>query len=262
MRIIFHIFTLLVIASNSTSAADKAVHGLEIANEADARYSGFGDSRATMKMVLISKAGDQDVRELRVDTLEGKGKDNGDKSLIVFDLPRDVRGTALLTWSYKQQDDDQWLYLPALRRVKTITSNNKSGPFMGSEFSFEDMSPQEVEKYTYKYLRDEACGELTCFVYERFPVDENSGYTKQVVWMDNQEYRVQKIDFYDRKKTLMKTLSVSGYALYSNRFWRAAKMEMVNHETGKRTELHWNDYQFGNGFADADFTRNSLQRAR
>ena len=133
--------------------------GLEIAREADRRGAGFGDFQADMRMVLITGRGDTSERELRVSTLEGTGEE-GDKSLTIFDTPRDVRGTALLTYSYKTRDDDQWLYLPALRRVKTIASRNKSGPFMGSEFSFEDMRGQEVEKYTYKYLRDEACGEL------------------------------------------------------------------------------------------------------
>ena len=149
--------------------------GLEIAREADRRGEGFGDFQANMRMVLITKRGDTSERELRVSTLEASSEEEGDKSLTIFDTPRDVRGTALLTYSYKTRDDDQWLYLPALRRVKTIASRNKSGPFMGSEFSFEDMRGQEVEKYTYKYLRDEPCGELTCFVMERYRRAEHAG---------------------------------------------------------------------------------------
>jgi len=259
-RILFLSFFLFVVQGH---ASDSGTKGLEIAQEADKRYSGYIDSSAKMKMVLISKAGDQNIRELRVQMFETVADDGaGDKSLIIFDSPRDVRGTALLTWSYKEKNDMQWLYLPALRKVKTIASNNKSGSFMGSEFSFEDMTPQEVEKYSYNYLKDEPCSEFTCFVFERYPVDSNSGYTKQVVRMDNQAYRIQKIDFYDRKNSLFKTLSVSGYSLYKDRFWRASKMEMVNHETGKRTELYWDQYEFGTGLSDSDFTNNSLMRAR
>lgn len=236
--------------------------GLEIAREADRRGQGFGDLQSSMKMVLVSKRGDTSERELRVKTLEGKGADEGDKSLTIFDTPADVRGTALLTWSYKTRDDDQWLYLPALRRVKTIASKNQSGSFMGSEFAFEDMRAQEVEKYTYKFLREEACGELTCFVSERYPTDKYSGYTRQVVWMDNAEYRVQKIDYYDRKESLLKTLTMSGYQLYKDKFWRPARMEMVNHQTGKSTVLEWKDYRFDTGLTEADFNQNSLMRAR
>ncbi|KGD66609.1 hypothetical protein Y5S_00276 [Alcanivorax nanhaiticus] len=235
--------------------------GLEIARTADARGDGFGDFQADMRMVLITKRGDQAERELRVKTLEGKG-DEGDKSLTIFDTPRDVRGTAMLTFSYKTKDDDQWLYLPALRRVKTIASRNKSGPFMGSEFSFEDMRGQEVEKYTYKYLRDEACGELTCYVMERYPTDEHSGYTKMVVWLDKAEYRTWKVDYYDRRGSLLKTLEASDFSQYQDKFWQPAKMSMVNHQTGKATDLFWSNYQYDTGLSEADFNQNSLKRAR
>jgi len=236
--------------------------GLEIAREADRRGEGFGDLEATMRMVLISKRGETSERELRVKTLEGSGEGEGDKGLTIFDTPADVRGTALLTWSYKTKDDDQWLYLPALRRVKTIASKNQSGSFMGSEFAYEDMKSQEVEKYTYKFVREEACGALTCFVSERYPTDENSGYTRQVVWMDNAEYRVQKVEYYDRKQSLLKTLTMEGYAQYKDKFWRPAKMTMVNHQTGKSTELYWSEYKFGTGLKASDFNQNSLMRAR
>lgn len=235
--------------------------GLEIAREADKRGEGFGDFQADMRMVLITRRGGTSERELQVSTLEGTG-DDGDKSLTVFNTPRDVRGTALLTFTYKTKDDDQWLYLPQLRRVKTIASRNKSGPFMGSEFAFEDMRGQEVEKYTYNYLRDEPCGELTCFVVERFPTDENSGYTRQISWIDQEEYRNWKVEYYDRKESLLKTLTVSDYALYEGKFWQPAKMAMVNHQTGKATDLFWSNYQYNTGLTDADFNKNSLKRAR
>ena len=107
---------------------------------------------------------------MRVKVLEVE--DDGDRSLFIFDEPRDVAGTAMLVHSHKDAADDQWLYLPALTRVKRISSSNRSGSFMGSEFAYEDMSVPEVEKFTYRYLRDEPCGELTCTVVERFPTDE------------------------------------------------------------------------------------------
>lgn len=247
------------IAAMAETAEEK---GLAIAREADRRGEGFTDLQSTMQMVLISKRGEKSERELRVKTLEGKGEGEGDKGLTIFDTPADVRGTALLTWSYKEKDDDQWLYLPALRRVKTISSRNQSGSFMGSEFAFEDMRAQEVEKYTYKFLREEACGDLTCFVSERVPTDKYSGYTRQEVWMDTVEYRVQKVDYYDRKKSLLKTLTMTGYAEYKDQFWRPSLMLMVNHQTGKSTELHWKDYKFSTGLKESDFSQNSLMRAR
>lgn len=251
----------IILGLSSLCLAETAQEkGLAIATEADKRDLGWVDSTADMKMILRNKGGDESVRTLRVKTLEVQ--DDGDKSMTIFDEPADVRGTALLTYSHKRDADDQWLYLPALKRVKRIASKNKSGPFMGSEFAFEDLSSQEVEKYTYNYLKDEACGSLTCFVIERFPIDEDSGYTKQIAWIDQQEYRVQKVEYYDRKKSLLKTLTPKDYKQYLNQYWRANDSNMVNHQTGKSTQLLWSDFVFKSGLDEGDFTQNSLKRAR
>ena len=130
-------------------------------------------------MILKNKQGQESTREIRSKTLEVDG--DGDKSMTIFNKPNDVKGTALLSFTHKQGPDDQWLYLPALKRTKRIASDNKSGPFMGSEFAFEDIASQEVEKYTYKFLRDDSLGEMDVFVFERYPVDKKSGYTRQIV---------------------------------------------------------------------------------
>lgn len=239
---------------------DAAQRGLQIAQEADRRDTGFHDSTASLRMVLRNSQGDESTREIRVRTLEQSG--DGDKSLTTFDEPADVRGTNFLSFTHRTGPDDQWLYLPALKRVKRISSRNKSGPFMGSEFAYEDLSSQEVEKYTYRYLRDEDCDGMACFVIERYPLDRNSGYTRQVVWLDRQEYRPQKIRFYDRKNSLLKTLTYSGYRQYLDKFWRAGEMYMENHQTGKSTRLIWSDYRFRTGLDERDFDRSSLARTR
>ncbi len=230
--------------------------GLEIATEADRRDTGFGDTTSDMLMVLRNKRGQESRRELEIRTLEVDG--DGDKSLTIFHSPRDVRGTALLTYSHGVKADDQWLYLPALRRVKRIASNNKSGPFMGSEFAYEDLSSQEIEKYTYKYIKDEKVGGIDCFLIERYPVDKDSGYTKQQAWLDKDEYRARKIDYYDRKGQLLKTLTPTKYGKFLGKYWRAHKMHMVNHQTAKSTDLVWSKFKFKTGLKDDDFTRTRL----
>lgn len=244
----------------SLQAQTAEERGLQIAREADRRDTGFHDSTASLQMVLRNSQGDESTRQIRVRTLEQL--DDGDKSLTTFDEPADVKGTNFLSFTHKTGPDDQWLYLPALKRVKRISSRNKSGPFMGSEFAYEDLSSQEVEKFTYKYLRDEACTELECFVVERYPQDSNSGYTREIVWIDKQEYRPWKIVFYDRKDSLLKTLTYSDYQQYLDKFWRADEMFMENHQTGKSTRLIWSDYRFKTGLTDRDFDRNSLKRTR
>lgn len=257
---IFAVILLSFLPPTPSLAETAEEKGLAIAREADRRDTGFKNSTAKMIMTLKNKQGQESIREIRVNTLEVD--DDGDKSLTIFDSPKDVKGTAFLNYTHKVADDDQWLYLPALKRVKRISSQNKSGSFMGSEFSYEDISSQEVEKYTYKWLRDEPYLNMDCFVVERYPVDtDNSGYTRQVVWIDKQEYRVWKTEFYDRKDSLLKTLTLDAYQLYKDKFWRPLTMDMINHQTGKSTALNFSDYQFSVNLSDDDFSKNSLQRA-
>ena len=234
--------------------------GLRIAEQASARDEGFGNFTAGMTMVLRDRQGRESVRRMRFKVLEVTG--DGDKSLFVFDEPRDVRGTALLTHAHINADDDQWLYLPALKRVKRINASKRSGSFMGSEFSYEDMSPAEVEEYTYRYLRDEPCGELTCTVTEQVPLDRDSGYSRRIVWQDADEFRAWKIELYDRKDSHLKTLTLADYRQYLDRYWRAGEQTMVNHLTGASTVLKWSDFQFRNNLEDGEFTQTALRRVR
>ncbi len=254
------LLTAVLLVSTPLLAQTPEERGLEISQTAKQRDLGWGDMQAGMNMVLRNKQGEESLREIRIQSLEQEN--DGDKSLTVFDKPRDVKGTAFLSFSHPTAADDQWLYLPALKRVKRIASNNKSGPFMGSEFAYEDLTSFEVEKYSYRYLRDEACEGGQCFVVEQFPVDKDSGYTRRIVWMDQAEYRVWKVEFYDRKDSLLKTLTFTGYQQYLDKYWRADLQQMTNHQTGKSTDLQWSGYQFRTGLLDDDFNKNSLKRAR
>ena len=234
--------------------------GLEIARDARERDRGFGNFTASQAMVLRNKRGKESRRQLRVKVLEVAG--DGNKTLFVFDRPRDVKGTAFLIHAHKNEADDQWLYLPALKRVKRISSSNRSGSFMGSEFSYEDLGAQEVEKYTYRYLRDEPCGALTCTVTEQVPTDRKSGYRRQLVWRDKGELRAWKVEYFDRKDSHLKTLTLDKYQRHLDRHWRASEMSMVNHLTGKSTVMLWSDFEFGADLDERDFTRTGLKRVR
>lgn len=234
--------------------------GLSIIVESDNRDKGWQDSSADMLMTLRNKKGRESIREIRVKNLEVDG--DGDKGLTVFDQPRDVKGTAFLTYSHALVPDEQWIFLPALKRVKRISSSNKSGPFMGSEFAYEDISSFEVEKYSYVYLRDEVLDGEDCFVLETRPLYKHSGYTKSHVWIDKAEYRIQKIDFYDRKDTLLKIQRFSDYKQYLDQYWRAHTMVMENQQNGKSTTLKWSNYNFQAGLTDKDFEKNDLKRQR
>lgn len=242
------------------STTDPVEYGLAIAVESDRRDIGFGDFTAELTMILKNRHGEESERYIRTKTLEVNG--DGDKTLSIFDKPKDIKGTAFLSFSHKKGQDDQWLYLPALKRVKRISSNNKSGPFMGSEFAFEDLTSQEVEKYSYKYLREEQIEGKDYYVIERDPEDRKSGYSKQIVWYDKEKYIPVKIEYFDRKGDLLKTLTYSMYNQYLNKYWRADEMLMNNHQTGKSTRLQWRKYHFANGLTERDFDKNTLKRSR
>lgn len=252
--------TTLATFARTALAITPQEEGLKIAKEVKSRDTGWTDSTANMLMILRNEQGQESLREVSIKTLEQVSE--GDKSLTVFNTPRDVRGTAFLSFSHPTGADDQWLYLPVLKRVKRISSKNKSGPFMGSEFSFEDFSSYEVAKYTYTLIGTENVDGVTQFLVEQIPVDENSGYTRRIAWIDEQEFRTQKVEFYDRKGSLLKTLTYDDYKQYLGEYWRSEKMTMINHQSGKSTELQWKNYAFRTGLKDSHFNRNSLKRAR
>jgi len=253
-------FFMAVGVSVDLRALTPEQRGYRIVNERDRRDTGFDNSKAAASMILRNRQGATSKRSMRILRLEQKN--DGDKTLVVFDDPRDVKGTALLTYTHRKGSDDQWLYLPAMRRVKRISSSNRSGSFVGSEFSFEDLLSEELAKYTYRYIREETVAGHRCHVVERYPAYKNSGYTKQVLWMDKSEYRLWKIEFYDRKRSKIKTLTYSGYKQYLQRFWRASKFTMVNHQNGKSTEIRFKQWSFRTGLTDRDFDQRSLQRVR
>jgi len=260
----FALLLVLAIAPGGAQVQTPEQKGHTIAEEADRRDRGFGDSTADLRMILRSRRGDERTRELRSRVLE---RPEGDRSLVAFDSPPDVRGTALLTYANRAGEDDQWLYLPALKRVRRISALNRSGPFMGSEFSYEDLVSELVEKFTYRWLRDEACpaaglGSVACFVVERRPVEASSAYSRQILWIDQDQYRTVKLEYYDRRNVLLKTLSLTQYQQHAGRFWRAGEMLMTNHQTGQSTRLLWSQHQFGVGLRESDFTPQALARVR
>mgnify|MGYP001818374420 CR=1 FL=1 len=268
MRIPFLFCSLLALLSpgwvfaQSDHVESAERKGLNLAQEASQRNEGFGDTTVELSMVLEATDGRQRTRRLTWKILESTAGDDGDKSLTIFHEPRDIAGTGFLTHTHISQTDDQWLYLPALKRVKRIASANMSSAFVGSEFAYEDLLSDEVEKCNYEWLRDESCAELTCYVVQREPRYANSGYSRQLVWMDQKEYRIIKTEFYERNGELKKTLRFEDYKLYLDKYWRAHKLRMENHQTGKVTLLQFAKYHFRSGLGVQAFSPDALKRIR
>lgn len=249
--------TILCFSGSAVQANDK---GFNIAAQSDRSDRGFGDSLVRLKMVLTNVKGVTSQRSLVMKTMEVPNEDKGDKSILTFTSPADVRQTKLLTHINILDPDRQWLYLPALKRVKRISSSNKSGPFMGSEFAFEDFTAQELNKFDYSYIEQQSCGNRKCHVLQRKPKYKNSGYNRQLVWIDEVDLQFRRIDFYDRRNSLLKTLSFEDYKQYDGKFWRAHTLKMVNHQSAKKTTLLYDTFEFNNRFALNDFSEVALKR--
>lgn len=245
----------------SGATATPEEKGRSIFESLDARNSGYGDLQVDLQMILLSASGYASERALRVSQIEQPG--DGDRMLVVFDTPADIRGTALLSHAHKDREDDQWLYLPAIKRVKKVSSHNKSGSFVGSEFSYQDLSPVELEKYTYRFLRNELCNELPCYVVERLSTESNYQYTKEHFWIDQAALRVHRVDYFDRSDQPVKRLVATDFTLHEKQFWKAGRMLMTNLRTAKSTELRWHNFAFNTGLDSVrDFGVTGLRRAR
>lgn len=254
---------LFVFASATVDIAGLSAEqaGLKISSEAYQRDRGFINTSSTMKMTLINKQGKKNIRSLRSQVLEQKN--DGDKSLSIFDQPADIKGTIMLTFSHGLEADEQWLYLPSVKRVKRISSKNKSGPFMGSEFAYEDLGSQEIKKYKYELLGEDVIDGIAMYKIKRLPQYQHSGYSKQIVWLDKEHLRSYQVEYYDRKDALLKTLTFADYQQYLSKYWRANKLFMLNHQTGKATSLEFTSYIFSDPKIKArDFNQQALSRIR
>ena len=250
------ILTSVLIANIGLASAVKK--GRKIFEEANERNDGFGDSVVQVQMILKTRSGKESKREFILQTLEGS--DDKDKTKLVFVSPKYIKKTALLTHIKTDEDDKQWLFLPASGRTKRISSSNQSGSFVGSEFSYEDLRAPVLDKYTYKYIKNEKIGKQNYFVIERYPASKDSGYTKQIVWLDKKHYRMHKIEYYDRKKSHLKTLIAKNYKKYLNKYWRSHFQEVKNHQTGKSTRLKIKKIEFRQGLSKRDFLEQSLKK--
>lgn len=232
--------------------------GYAILEQADRADSGWNNYYAKGQMVLRDASGSKTVRDLESYNLERDPSKEGDWLVIVFSSPADINGTASLTHSkLEPSNDDQWLFLPANKRVKRISSSNRAGKFVSSEFSYEDLSSQEVANYTYSYIGTESCPgatDLTCNVVDSFPRSKNSGYSKRTLWIDTQAHRQFQVKYYNRRGDLEKISNSTEFAKYGDKHWRPRKIVMHNVQTGKSTELLFPTYNFEMGLEPTDFS--------
>ena len=229
---------------------------LEVAQTSYAQVSNYKTSISKTTMILENAQGVKNIRKLEIKKLENQ---NGDKSLLTFLYPTDLKGTKLLSFERIGKDDKQWLYLPAIKRVKRISSRNKSGSFMASEFSYEDISSQNYKNYLYKGEAKKVIrNNIEYFKIIRTPKDTHSGYTKQIVWIDTKNYLPYFGSYYDKHNRLLKKVTFSQYKKLGN-IYRVHKIVMYNVQNKKRSTLTWDEDKIGMKLSKKEFSKRALR---
>ncbi len=214
--------------------SDSVRFGTALAKYTEEVDAGWVDQYSKSKMTLYDARGDKVTRKVVQAILEGK---NGDKSIVRFMSPPDIRGVAALVHEKPGGTDDSWLYLPASRRVRRISGANRTSSFQGTEFTYEDLSSLSVERYSWKFIKKGRVGSEPVYLLEARPRYRDTGYSKIVVSLHQKFFRSERLVYFDKAGRRLKTLSSADWRHVHGRFWRPRKQEMANHQTRKRTTL-------------------------
>lgn len=215
------------------------------------------DMKSNLSMTLINARGEQRVRELRQFM---KTTSEVEKKIMFFLSPPDVRNTSFMNFSYADgRDDDQWIYLPALQRVRRISSDSKSDYFMGSDFTYDDLGDRHPDEDRHTLTGEETLDGHACYIVESRPRDSNYMYSKTVTWVMKDSYLGLKREFYDQNGKLLKTLKVSEFEKI-NGFWTILETEMHNNQRNHRTIMRLSNIQYNTGISDNQFTERSMSR--
>ncbi len=231
--------------------------GLQIIQNEYNRPSGE-DQTGKLTMTLINSSGDQRVRKIQ-QYLKDYGKE--EKKIMFFTSPADVRNTSFMNWSYEEaaKDDDQWIYLPALKRVKRISSDSKSDYFMGSDFTYDDLGDRHPTEDNHKLLRTEKIGDEECYVVESIPKEDDYMYSRTVTWVIKDKWIGLKKEFYDEDGDLLKTLSVKKYEKIKD-YWLILHSEMHNIQKSHKTDMLLENVKVDTGISDNMFTERMMKR--
>lgn len=253
------LFALLIIVFSDTLAQDKQLSGREIMVKVDERPDG-DDRKSTLKMTLINKRGKERIREI-LSYWKEYGKDS--KSIMYFKKPADVKGSGFLSWEYDDpsKDDDRWIYLPALKKVRRISGSSKNDYFMGSDFTYDDMGGRSVDEDVHKLLREEVFEDKSCWVVESKSNDKDYMYSKVIQWIRKDALVAVKVEYYNKTGDVMKILNISDIRKQDN-IWTIFRMEMDNNQEKHKTILEFDEVKYNTGVKDNLFKVSTLERGR
>jgi outer membrane lipoprotein-sorting protein len=247
----------LVLAIAAGALAQQELDGEQIVRRAD-RENRSRDERGVVEMVLESESGERQLRSMEIMGKTGEGED--DLNLVRFLAPPTVRGTAVLTVEATGRADDQWLYLPALRKTKRIASTQRTQRFAGTDFTYEDLRTESFAAWTYRKLADARAGDADCFVVEATPKDlEETGYSKRLLYVDKAKFLIHKIEFFDKQGRHAKTLENAGWEQIDG-LWRSRQAKMEDLQRRTKTVWRFTERAINPGLPDGTFTEANLER--
>ena len=256
IKITTAIIAMIIAIGFSPEVTGQSLTGKQIIEKVYNRPTG-DDQTSDLTMTLINKSGAQRVRVIKQFT-----KDLGEveKSIMFFLSPADVKNTSFMSWTYdSDQSDDQWIYLPALKKTKRISSDSKSDYFMGSDFTYDDLGDRKLEDDIHKLLRDETLDGKECYVVESVSKDEDYMYSKTVVWVNKSTFIGVQKEFYDEDEDLLKTLTIKEVEKISD-IWVITNSEMKNVQKNHRTTIILSNIQINTGISDSKFTERMMMR--
>ncbi len=248
--------TVIAILMVASIGAKAQMSGREIVKRAYNLPQGE-DKTSILTMTLTNKSGQTRVRKIKQFT-----KDFGDaeKKIMFFIAPADVKNTSFMNWSYEgDKADDQWIYLPALKRVKRISSDSRSDYFMGSDFTYDDLGDRKLDADTHKLLREENIEGKGCYVVESTPKDEEYMYSKTITWIRKDNFVGVKKEFYDEDGELLKILHIKKVEKISG-FWFITHSEMVNVQKNHKTGIKLSDIKINSGVPASKFSERMMMR--
>jgi len=250
---------LLALALLAPLAPAEDLDGRAIIDKAD-KQNRAKDEKDRVTMVITSARGEKRKREMTTYFLAGAGDD--DRLMVRFDSPADVKGTGLLTIE-EGASDEQWLYLPDLRKSKRIAGATKATSFMGTDFSNYDMRTEDLTGHDYKKVGEEDLEGRACYIVEATPKDDDvkeaTGYARRKTWVDKERFVIPKCEYHDKSGKLLKTLTTEGWKQVEG-LWRPTKVVMENKQEGSKTVVTYErGREINKGIAEKTFTKRELE---
>jgi len=250
------IIAIIIVMGFSPEMTGQSLSGKQIIEKVYNRPTG-DDQTSDLTMTLINKSGAQRIRIIKQFKMDLGAVE---KSIMFFLSPADVKNTSFMNWTYDtDQGDDQWIYLPALRKTKRISSDSKSDYFMGSDFTYDDLGDRKLEDDTHKLLREETIDGKECYVVESISKDEDYMYSKTLVWVDKSNFIGVKKEFYDEDEDLLKVLAIKEIEEISG-IWVIKNSEMENVQKNHRTTIVLSNIQINTGLSASKFTERMMMR--